>query len=64
MEEDFNLNNKILTRYLMQCEKLGGNIPKEQYVSRNGKIHYACCQQTTDLQHDTLTTGTCYSMQQ
>ena len=34
MKENFNVNNKILKRDLMQFSERGGNVPKEQYGSR------------------------------
>ena len=37
MEADFNFNNNILERDLMQCAERGGVAPKEKYSIRKGK---------------------------
>ena len=55
MKADFNFENKILVRDLMQCAERGVNSPKGKYnSSKGGNIYYELCQQTTGLQCDTL----------
>ena len=34
MEVDFNFNNKILEKYMMQCAERSGNTPKEHYGNK------------------------------
>ena len=54
MEAEFNFDNKILVRDLMQCAEKCGNIPKEQYGSRKVKksiIHTVNKQLLYDVIH-------------
>ena len=39
MEADFNFNNNILARDMMQCAERGGNVPKK-YIWKLPVIHY------------------------
>ena len=64
MEAQFNFNNRIMARDLVQCAERGVNAPKEKYGSRKEKINYARCQQKTSLKHDTLTMANCYPLHQ
>ena len=51
MEADFNFNNKILARDLIQFAEKGDNIPREKYGIRKG-INPLC----------TLSTNKCFTM--